>query len=99
MEGRSIHAVSDYQEGAMKTTWRKEIEAEMREHLDSWGGSACTLTEEGLDREFECNYVGRNGLPFTLWTPSRVYFPVIDAGAERCGSVSRHPDGKPTEHQ
>ena len=43
--------------------------------------------------------IGSEGKPFTIWTANTVYFPVVYDGAEWVGSVSRNPDGKPTDHQ
>lgn len=58
-----------------------------------------TMTEEEMAEEFDSGYGGTNGTPFTVWTKNTVYFPVCYDGAEWVGSVSRNPDGKPTDHQ
>ena len=82
------------------TTWRELIAG----HMGKWGESLSqpfTATfDEGasFDREFDDGYGAPEGGHFTLWTDKRVYFPVVYDGAEWVESVSRHPDGQPTEH-
>lgn len=81
------------------TTWRKHITDEMERIGDTWADVVqYTLTDEELDVEFDDGWGGTEGKPFTLWTKRRVYFPVMYDGAEWCGSVSRNPDGQPTDH-
>ena len=76
------------------------IADEMKEHGESWENTVdSTLTDEQLDKEFDSGYGGTEGDAFTVWTEKRVYFPICYDGSEWCGSVARHPDGKPTEHQ
>ena len=58
-----------------------------------------TMTDEEMNKEFNAGYVGLEGIPFTVWTARTVYFPIGYDGSEWVGSVSRNPDGKPTEHQ
>lgn len=83
-----------------RTTWRKDITRELKENGETWSDvESHTLTDEELDTEFDSGYGGTEGVPFTLWTKSRVYFPLCYDGSEWTGSVSRHPDGKPTIHQ
>jgi hypothetical protein len=82
------------------TTWRQELEEEFKAHGEDFDDVVqCTLSETELDYEFDDSYGFENGMPFTLWTVNRVYFPVCYHGSEWVGSVSRHPDGRPTEHQ
>lgn len=81
------------------TSWRKLIAIEMNKYGDSLDGAVMVPDASFLDREFISNsYCGIYGDPFTVWTASRVYFPLCYDGTEWCGSVSRHPDGKATEH-
>ena len=85
----------------MKDTenWREMIAEEMEERGESWDDAVySTLTSEQLNREFDTGYGGTEGNPFTVWTASRVYFPVCYDGAEWCGSVARNPDGHATAH-
>ena len=83
----------------MTTTWRTEILAEMKRAGEEWADvEATTLTDEELDLPFNDGFGGTEGLPFTLWTHARVYFPWQYDGSEGCTSVARHPDGLPTEH-
>ena len=60
---------------------------------------ANTMTEEEMTKEFDHRSAGIEGTPFTVWTAKTVYFPVCYDGEEWVGSVSRNPDGKPTDHQ
>lgn len=81
------------------TTWRDEITGALEANDETWGDvEACTLSPEELDREFDGGFGEVLGVPFTLWTKKAVYFPCSYDGAEWCGFVSRHPDGKPTSH-
>ena len=80
-------------------TWRQMITEELKENKETWNDIvSITLTDEELDKEFDPGYGSREGQPFTAWTKRRVYFPVTYDGAEWVASVSRKPNGKPTEH-
>ncbi len=80
------------------TTWRKLITRAMSPD-ESWDDVvSCTLSDEQLDIEFDNDFGITEGIPFTLWTKKRVYFPVGYDGLEWVGYVSRKPDGKPTSH-
>lgn len=81
------------------TTWRELITRRMDAHKDGWDHLvSCTLSDEELDVKFDDGYGISQGKPFTLWTTGYVYFPIVYDGAEYVGSVSRSPDGEPTEH-
>lgn len=54
--------------------------------------------DEFLDREFDGGYGLPEGEPFTLWTETRVYFPVVYDGAESVRSVPIHQTGEVTNH-
>lgn len=80
-------------------TWRELIKDELKTSCDSWDNIvSMTLTEDDLDKKFDSGFGSINGISFTVWTKNRVYFPVVYDGAEWVGSVSRNPDGLPTEH-
>lgn len=80
-------------------TWRQLIKDELKTRGDSWDNIvSMTLTKVELDKEFDACFGGINGIPFTVWTKNSVYFPVVYDGSEWVGSVSRNPDGLPTEH-
>jgi len=80
-------------------SWRELISQEMGVFGESFSDAEhSTLSPEDLDEKFDPGYGGIEGLPFTLWTERRVYFPVVYDGLEWVASVSRNPDGKPTEH-
>ena len=75
------------------------IAEEMNIHDDSWDNVvSCTLTKEELHKAFDSGYGGIEGESFTLWTKTRVYFPLVYDGSESVGSASRNPDGNPTKH-
>ena len=79
--------------------WKEMIEDEMKNHNDSFHNViSCTLSEDELLEKFNTDYGSTNGKHFTLWTKTRVYFPVVYDGAEWVGSVSRNPDGNQTKH-
>ena len=79
--------------------WKSLIIDAMDCHDDSWDNVvSCTLTEEELCKSFDEGFGCREGKRFTLWTETRVYFPVTYDGAEWVKSVSRNPDGNPTQH-
>ena len=81
------------------TTWREEIEIEMRKRGETWADVVgCTLDDAGLDAEFHDGYGAQNGAAFTLWTSGRVYFPASYDGAEWVASVPRSPCDEATEH-
>lgn len=81
-------------------SWKELITDEMSEHGESWSDIvSITLSNDEVEEEFDRGYGGTNGRPFTAWTANRVYFPICYDGSEWCGSVSRNPNGKPTDHQ
>jgi len=80
-------------------TWKELLEDEMQERGETLADLvANTLTDADMVQEFDAGYGAAEGRPFTAWTANTVYFPVQYDGAEKVGSVSRHPDGKPTKH-
>jgi hypothetical protein len=84
----------------MATTWREQLIDAMKDRGEEWADlESITLSEEELDRAFYNGFGGTEGAPFTAWTAKTVYFPLCYDGSEWAGSVSRHPDGKPSEHQ
>ena len=83
----------------METNWKLLITENMKEYDDLWDSVvSCTLTEEELCEQFDDDYGCYEGKPFTLWTKTRVYFPVVYDGAVWVGSAFRDPNGKPTSH-
>ena len=80
-------------------TWRFLLTNAMAEHGESLSDIvANTMSEKEMDKEFYGGFGGTEGCPFTVWTKNRVYFPVVYDGSEWVDSVSRNPDGKPTNH-
>ena len=92
-------------------TWRELIAKEMGKHGESWdnveaqqlGGAEQEFFPrvENLDLEFNDGHGGGGrdvACYFTVWTKSRVYFPVIYDGALWCASVPRHPCDEATQH-
>jgi hypothetical protein len=92
----------------MMNSWRKMIAEEAR-GLD-WRGEpkrhaaddlaefSSTLSDAELDQEFDDGYGAAQGKPFTAWSKTRVYFPVVYDGAESVGSVPRDPCDEAVEH-
>ena len=82
------------------SNWKKELGYEMKTRGETLEDiEANTMTEEEMTKEFDSGFGETEGIPFTVWTAKTVYFPVCYDGAEWVGSVSRNPDGKPTDHQ
>ncbi len=80
--------------------WKNMIEDEMDTYGDSFAWVvSCTLSDKEIEEKFNCGYGGTEGKPFTIWTESRVYFPICYDGSEWVGSASRNPDGIALEHQ
>ena len=80
--------------------WKTMLDEALKEHGESWADvEANTMTEEEMAKNFDAGFGGTNGRPFTVWTKNTVYFPICYDGAEWVGSVSRNPNGKPTDHQ
>ena len=80
------------------TTWRKEIAKAMERVGDRTFVVESTLSLKEGDTEFDDGYGGTEGVPFTLWTEDRVYFPVQYDGSEWVASVPRFPCDEKTEH-
>ena len=80
--------------------WKEMLKNAMKKRGETLAElEATTLTEADMVKEFDSSYGLVKGVPFTAWSAKTVYFPVCYDGAEWVGSVSRHPDGKPTKHQ
>jgi hypothetical protein len=83
-----------------KECWREQIIEAMELRGETFSDIvSITLTDDELDEKFDSGFGSMEGKPFTAWTNNTVYFPLVYDGAEWVGSVSRNPDGKPTEHQ
>jgi hypothetical protein len=82
------------------STWKELLEDALKERGEELADlEANTLTDADMAKEFDSGYGSTEGLTFTAWSAKTVYFPICYDGAEWVGSVSRHPNGKPTEHQ
>lgn len=82
------------------TNWKELLQEAMAARSETIADlESITLTEADMGEQFDPGFGGTNGKPFTAWTAKTVYFPLCYDGAEWVGSVSRHPDGKPTCHQ
>lgn len=96
----------------MKTNWRTILEKYMKEKdesfkdiihsvfvvEDNWKEEQLKMTDAELDREFDDGYGGAEGCSFTIWTETRVYFPVVYDGSEWISSVPRNPCDEATSH-
>lgn len=81
------------------TTWRNEIETDMKSYGESFDDVVATAPADlDLDRKFDSGYGGNEGRPFTLWTTGRVYFPVVYDGSEWVESVPRNPCNEVSAH-
>ena len=75
--------------------WREMINKELPE---GEALVACTLSDEELNQSFDAGYGLAKGAPFTAWSETRVFFPVVYDGAEWVGSVPRNPCAEVCEH-
>jgi len=83
----------------MEITWRDALTKALDFYGEDWADVIeHTMTERELDIKFENDFGWYSGIPFTLWTFTRVYFPWGYDGSEGVASVSRTPDGEPTNH-
>ena len=81
------------------TTWKKELKDVMKAYGESLSDiESNTMSDEQMNKGFDNGFGGSEGCPFTVWTKKRIYFPAVYDGSEWVASVSRNPDGKPTEH-
>jgi len=80
-----------------KTNWKKEIEKVSGTKKEDKIIHS-TLSEEELTEEFYSGYGGSNGKPFTAWSETYVYFPVVYDGAEWVGRVRRNPCEEASGH-
>jgi len=76
------------------STWKELI----NDALDGDVLIANTLTEEEMNKKFDSRYGGSEGKPFTAWSETRVYFPVVYDGLEWVSSAPRNPSDEATEH-
>lgn len=95
------------------SSWREMIAYAMQDRGDTWDNVVSIAVPDtavqkypgdpnpiqpDLDTPFNSHSGGIEGCPFTVWTHHYVYFPEVYDGAESVASVSRNPDGVPTEH-
>ncbi len=82
------------------TNWKSLLISEMQDQKETLDDiESNTMTQKEMNKKFDNGYGGTSGIPFTVWTANTVYFPICYDGAEWVGSVSRNPDGIPTDHQ
>ena len=80
-----VHSVSSPQ---YRDWWSSEdIEEAKSRAGDAW-----------LDAKFDSGYGIQEGCFFTLWTKTRVYFPVCYDGSESVGSAPRDPCSEACKH-
>ena len=82
-----------------RITWEEAILEEMQERGESFDDViSTTLTNEELNKKFDPGFGATQGIPFTLWTNKRVYFPVVYDGAEWVASAPRNPSREKMKH-
>lgn len=58
----------------MKTSWQSLIKKKMRSNKDQWSDIVyCTLDTDQLTKKFDNDYGIAEGVPFLMWTKTRVY--------------------------
>ena len=82
------------------TTWRKLLEYAFEDYNDSFDNviDFALSNKDWLDYYFDDYSKKIEGTPFTIWTKTRVYFPIIIDNVESVGSVARYPDGMANYH-
>ena len=81
------------------TTWRNKLIAALEccgESVDSIVSN--TMSDKQMDVAFDDGFGSSEGIPFTVWTVNRVYFPACYDGSEWIASVPRNPNGEPVRH-
>jgi len=78
---------------ANMVTWRELIAEAMTDT-----GETIVAIAGNIDDRFHSGYGSPEGGPFTVWTETRVYFPVCYDGAESVASAPRNPCDEQTEH-
>lgn len=80
--------------------WKEMLGQALEENGESWAEvESNTMTEDEMAKDFDDGFGRTKGCSFTVWTKKSVFFPICYDGSEWVGCVSRHPDGKPTDHQ
>ena len=77
--------------------WKDMIQEEVNQ-TDKNEIIKCTLSDDELNSEFDDGYGISCGEPFTAWSETRVFFPVVYDGAEWVSSAPRNPCDEPTDH-
>lgn len=80
------------------TSWRKELESEMKRQADPGPVLAVAPDYAAFDVEFSAGYGTAEGPKVLAWTEARVYFPVCYDGSEWMGSAPRNPDVEGQSH-
>lgn len=81
-----------------KNNWGNMLKEAFAENKEDYSKMETTLSEEGLNKEFDDGYGGSQGDPFTAWGEKYVYFPVVYDGAEWVGSAPRNPCEEKCSH-
>ena len=82
-----------------RTTYRMLVDAEMQKHGETWDDvEFCTMSERRMNKLRQLSRHSCDGVPFNLWTKTRVYFPVLsdEMGIVHIESVPRNPCGEAT---
>ena len=77
-----------------RTTYRMLIEDELHKHGETWDDvEFCTMPERRMNKLRQLSRHSCDGVPFNLWTKTRVYFPVLsdEMGIVHIESVPRNP--------
>ncbi len=81
-----------------ETSWRTLLDEEV-DRTDGCRILRCTLVEDEPDRTFRRGLGVGAAIPFTAWSRTRVYFPVVYDGACWAGSAPRFSCDEATEPQ
>lgn len=79
-------------------TWEQLLREACEFQGEDFDSLVTTLSKQEMRRSFDRGFGGAEGVPFTAWSPTRVYFPTEYDGAEGVRSVPRNPCDEETEH-
>lgn len=82
------------------TTWQILITEALAQNKESWNDVESMSPKDGkwLDYLFDDDFGSIEGVPFTIYTKNKIYFPACYDGSEWVESISRNPNNIPAQH-
>lgn len=79
-------------------TWENMLREAFEVTGDDFEKIVTTLNDDDMAANFDEDFGGSEGKPFTAWGENYVYFPVVYDGAEWVGFAPRNPCDIETDH-